>query len=111
MRRPLPRSLQLLVNSYMLSHCLRRPAVRFLFAALCLLPLARLNASTRLYLSIDKIPGESVDKGYEKKIDLYSFSWGSMNTGTARTGGNTTTSKPELSDLVIMKKLDVSSPA
>lgn len=86
---------------------LYRPVVRLLFAALCLLPLASLNASTKLYLAIENIEGESIDKGFEKQIDVYSFSWGAMNVGTART----VAAKPEVSDLAVMKKLDASSPA
>jgi len=91
--------------------CLHRPLIRLVFAALCLLPLARLNASTNLYLAVDKIPGESIDKGFEKQIDVYSFSWGAMNVGIARATGGSGASKPEVSHLAIMKKLDVSSPA
>lgn len=90
---------------------LHRPIVCLVFAALCLLPLARLNASTKLYLAIDKIPGESTDKGFEKQIDVYSFSWGAMNVGVARTSGGAGAARPDISDLALMKKLDVSSPA
>lgn len=95
----------------MFSSSPRRPVIRFLFAALFLLPLVSLNASTKLFLLIDKIPGESTDKGFEKQIEVFSFSWGSMNTGTARSGGAAAASRPDLSDLAIMKRFDLSSPA
>lgn len=92
-----------------MSSPLRRSLVRFLFVALCLLPLARLGAAHRIFLNAGGIPGDAVDKGFEGMIEIQAFSWGAVNaSATANTAR--LSSKPEVADVVISKKFDVSSP-
>src|SRR5499427_3742203 len=40
------------------------------------------NGFCRLFLKIDGIDGESLQKGHEKEIELMSFSWGEQNAGS-----------------------------
>lgn len=62
------------------------------------------------YLKLDGIEGEAVTSGFEKQIQLLSFSWGgSQTTSVAGTGGSGA-GKVDLSDLSIMKYYDKSSP-
>jgi len=61
------------------------------------------------YLKLDGIEGESKVTGYEKQIQLLSFSWGgSQITSVAGTGGSGA-GKVDLSDLSIMKHYDKAS--
>jgi type VI secretion system secreted protein Hcp len=62
------------------------------------------------YLKLDGIEGEAVSTGFEKQIQLLSFSWGgSQTTSVAGTGGSGA-GKVDLSDISIMKYYDKSSP-
>jgi type VI secretion system secreted protein Hcp len=62
------------------------------------------------YLKLDGIEGEAVTTGFEKQIQLLSFSWGgSQTTSVAGTGGSGA-GKVDLSDLSVMKYYDKSSP-
>jgi len=63
------------------------------------------------YLKLDGIEGEAATSGFEKQIQLLSFSWGgSQTTSVAGTGGSGA-GKVDLSDLSIMKYYDKASPA
>jgi len=63
------------------------------------------------YLKLDGIEGEAATTGFEKQIQLLSFSWGgSQTTSVAGTGGSGA-GKVDLSDLSIMKYYDKASPA
>jgi len=62
-----------------------------------------------VYLKLDNIEGEAVRKGFEKQIDILSYSWGgSQHTSVSGTGGSGA-GRADLSDLSIMKMLDKSS--
>ena len=62
------------------------------------------------YLKLDGIEGEAVTTGFEKQIQLLSFSWGgSQTTSVAGTGGSGA-GKVDLSDLSVMKMYDKASP-
>ena len=66
--------------------------------------------SVDYYLKLDGIEGEAVSTGFEKQIQLLSFSWGgSQTTSVAGTGGSGA-GKVDLSDLSVMKYYDKSSP-
>jgi type VI secretion system secreted protein Hcp len=57
------------------------------------------------------IPGESTAKGFEKKIEIYSFSWGASNPvtiGSSATGIGA--GKVSISSFNLMKKTDIASP-
>jgi type VI secretion system secreted protein Hcp len=63
-----------------------------------------------VYLKLDTIEGESVRKGFEKQIDILSYSWGGTQvTGVAGTGGSGA-GRANLSDLSVSKYLDKASP-
>jgi len=62
-----------------------------------------------VYLKLDTIEGESVRKGFEKQIDILSYSWGgSQVTGVAGTGGSGQ-GRANLSELSVSKYLDKAS--
>jgi type VI secretion system secreted protein Hcp len=58
------------------------------------------------YLKLDGIDGESVATGYEKHIQLLSFSWGGSQTSSVAGTGGSGAGKADLSDLSIMKHMD-----
>lgn len=60
-------------------------------------------------LEIQGIEGESQVKGFEKKIELESWSWGASQLGTFHEGGGGTGSKANIHDLMVTKKMDISS--
>ena len=63
------------------------------------------------FLEIDGIPGEATAKGFEKKIEIYSFSWGASAPITVGAGsGGMSASRVSISSFNIMKKTDVASP-
>jgi type VI secretion system secreted protein Hcp len=63
------------------------------------------------YLNIDGIPGEATAKGYEKKIEIYSFSWGASAPVSVGAGsGGMSASRVSVSSFNIMKRTDVASP-
>jgi type VI secretion system secreted protein Hcp len=62
------------------------------------------------YLKLDGIEGEAVTTGFEKQIQLLSYSLGgSQTTSVAGTGGSGA-GKVDLSDLSVMKYYDKASP-
>jgi len=63
------------------------------------------------YIDLGDIKGESTAKGFENKIELYSFSWGASNPITIGPGsGGAAGSRVSLSSFNFMKKTDVASP-
>ena len=65
-----------------------------------------------MFLKLDGIDGESVDKGYEKWIECLSFSWG-ISDGSKATnapGKKPSARRAQVSDLSITKYLDAASP-
>jgi type VI secretion system secreted protein Hcp len=73
--------------------------------------LAALNASAAvdMFLKIDGIEGESVTKGFEKQIQIESFSWGVSQTATAG-GGGARVGKACPTDMHLMKTVDKATP-
>jgi type VI secretion system secreted protein Hcp len=65
-------------------------------------------AANDMFLKIDGINGESVDRAHDKWIDVYSFSWGLSNAGSV-IGGGGGTGKASFSDLSWMQKVDAST--
>ena len=66
------------------------------------------STSNRMFIQITGIDGESIDKNHKDWIEVLSFSFGMSNLGgraTAYRSGQTI-----LDDLVLVKKLDKSSP-
>ncbi len=63
------------------------------------------------YMDVAGIPGESTAKGFEKKIDIFSFSWGASSPVTVGSGsGGMSASKVSISSFNVMKKTDAASP-
>ena len=62
------------------------------------------------YMDLKGIPGESTAKGFEKKIEIFSFSWGASAPVTIGSGaGGMSASKVSISSFNIMKKTDIAS--
>ncbi|HEY0882939.1 MAG TPA: type VI secretion system tube protein Hcp, partial [Archangium sp.] len=62
------------------------------------------------FLDIKGVEGESTAKGFEKKIEIYSFSWGASNPTTIGSGsGGHSAGKASLSSFNVMKKTEKSS--
>lgn len=63
------------------------------------------------YVDLKGIPGEATAKGFEKKIEIFSFSWGASAPVTVGPGTEgMTASRVSLSSFNVMKKTDVASP-
>jgi len=63
------------------------------------------------FLDLKGIEGESTAKGMEKKIEIYSFSWGASNPTTVSSGATgLSAGKVSISSFNIMKKTEKSSP-
>jgi type VI secretion system secreted protein Hcp len=62
------------------------------------------------FLKLDGIKGESQDAKHKGEIDIMSFSWGAVQTGTSAVGGGAGSGKVSLQDLHITKKVDGASP-
>ncbi|MBV9879081.1 MAG: type VI secretion system tube protein Hcp [Gemmatirosa sp.] len=62
------------------------------------------------FIDIATVEGESTATGFEKKIEIYSFSWGASNPVTVGSGsGGMSSGKVSISSFNIMKKTDKSS--
>ncbi|HEX6815080.1 MAG TPA: type VI secretion system tube protein Hcp [Gemmatimonadaceae bacterium] len=63
------------------------------------------------YLKLDGVDGESVRSGFEKWIEIYSFSMGASNPSSIGTSGaGAGAGKVSLSGFNFMKKTDAASP-
>ncbi len=63
------------------------------------------------YLKLKDIEGEAVTAGFEKQIQLLSFSWGGSNVSSVAGTGGSGAGRVDLSDLSIMKHMDKATPA
>jgi len=63
------------------------------------------------FLKLDGVDGESTRKGFEKQIEVLSFSWGGSNPTTVGSGtAGLSAGKATISSFNIMKKTDCASP-
>jgi len=62
------------------------------------------------FIKITGVEGESKRKGFEKQIEIISFSLGASNPSTIGTGGGGGAGKVSLSSFSLMKKTDLTSP-
>src|SRR5215210_7552682 len=62
-----------------------------------------------MFLKIDGIEGDARDTRHKGEIEILSFSWGVVNTGS-NTGGGGGAGKVVPSDFSIMKALDKATP-
>lgn len=63
-----------------------------------------------MFLDLDGVKGESVDKTYKDKIDIIGWQWGLSNTGTFHHGSGGGAGKASFQNLVITKYIDAASP-
>jgi type VI secretion system secreted protein Hcp len=62
-----------------------------------------------MFLKLDGVDGESLDKTHAKEIDILNWSWGGHQTGSGHTGGGSGTGKVLVQDLSVTKYVDKSS--
>jgi type VI secretion system secreted protein Hcp len=65
--------------------------------------------SVEIFLKLDGIEGESKVKGFEKSIDVLSFSWGASNPSSVARGGGSGAGRADFSSISIQKEVDLSS--
>ena len=63
-----------------------------------------------MFLAIDDLKGESVDKVKAGQIDVLAWSWGVSNSGSAHVGGGAGSGKANVQDLSFTKYIDKSTP-
>ena len=63
-----------------------------------------------MFIKIDSIKGESVDKTHKGEIDVLAWSWGVSNSGSAHVGGGAGAGKANVQDLSFTKYIDKSTP-
>lgn len=62
------------------------------------------------FIKLPGVDGESIRKGFEKQIEILSFSLGASNPSTVGMGGGGGAGKASISSFNLMKKTDVTSP-
>jgi type VI secretion system secreted protein Hcp len=65
-----------------------------------------------MFLELEGIKGETVDKTYKSKnaIDLLAWSWGMSNSGTFHQGAGGGAGKASFQDISVTKYIDLASP-
>jgi type VI secretion system secreted protein Hcp len=63
-----------------------------------------------IYLKFDSIDGDVTAKGFEKSIEVLSFSWGVTNSGSIATGSGGGAGKASFQDLHFVQKTGSASP-
>lgn len=63
-----------------------------------------------MFLELEGVKGESVDKVHKGKIDILAWSWGLSNTGTLHHGSGGGAGKANFQDISITKFIDAASP-
>ena len=66
-------------------------------------------AGQDMFLKVDSVQGDSVDRAHPQEIDILSWSWGATNSATTQIGGGGA-GKAKINDLTITKIMDSSSP-
>src|SRR5215471_1284267 len=62
--------------------------------------------AVEMFLDIETVPGESQVKGFENKIDIFSFSLGASNPTSVATGAGSGAGKVSVSSMSIQKVVD-----
>lgn len=81
-------------------------AVILLFAV----PVFTLSGAVDMFLRLEGIKGESVDKARAGDIDVLSWSWGASNSGTTHVGPGAGAGKATVKDIMVTKYIDRASP-
>jgi len=63
-----------------------------------------------MFLDLDGVKGESVDKTYKDKIDILAWNWAASNTGTFHHGSGGGAGKANFQDISITKYIDAATP-
>jgi type VI secretion system secreted protein Hcp len=63
-----------------------------------------------MFLDLDGVKGESVDKAHKGKIDILAWQWGIANSGTFHHGSGGGAGKATFNDITITKYVDAASP-
>jgi type VI secretion system secreted protein Hcp len=63
-----------------------------------------------MFMDIDGVKGESVDKKHSKTIDVLAWSWGMAQSGTTHMGPGGGSGKVQVHDLSFTKYVDSASP-
>jgi type VI secretion system secreted protein Hcp len=63
-----------------------------------------------MFLELDGVKGESVDKTHKGKIDILAWAWGIANSGTFHHGSGGGAGKATFNDITITKFVDAASP-
>jgi len=64
-----------------------------------------------IFLKLSDIEGECTDKSHEKEMEIESFSWGASQAVSPRsTAGSATQERVNISELMVVKKVDAASP-
>ena len=63
-----------------------------------------------MFMKIDTLKGESVDKTHTGEVDVLAWSWGVSNSGSAHVGGGAGAGKANVQDLSFTKYVDKSTP-
>jgi len=66
--------------------------------------------SVDFFLKVDGANGESTATGHTNEIKIHSFSWGASQTTSVSGSGGSGAGKASLSEISIMKDLDMASP-
>lgn len=64
-----------------------------------------------MFLKIETVKGESLDKTHKGSIDILAWSWGMSNSSNAHAGGGAGAGKVNVQDLSVTKFIDASSTA
>ncbi|AYV45140.1 type VI secretion system tube protein Hcp [Caulobacter flavus] len=64
-----------------------------------------------IFLKIDGIKGESKDDKHKDEIEIQTWAWEIKNTGSAHFGSGMGAGKMQAGDLLLEKRIDVSTPA
>ena len=63
-----------------------------------------------MFIRIDNLKGESVDRQHGGEIDVLAWRWGVSNSGSAHVGGGAGSGKADVHDLSFTKYVDKSTP-
>jgi type VI secretion system secreted protein Hcp len=63
-----------------------------------------------MFLELDGVKGESVDKAHKGKIDILAWQWSLSNSGTFHNGSGGGAGKAQFTDITVTKYIDAASP-
>ena len=63
-----------------------------------------------MFLELDGVKGESVDKTHKGKIDILAWQWSLSNSGTFHNGSGGGAGKAQFTDITVTKYIDAASP-